>query len=78
MILVKAYDEKEKADWVKRRWELYIMMQMHPYIKAYNKPHSPEQWIHFPWEEGPKIEGQHIITQADMNKLNAIFKKRSN
>lgn len=75
----KAYEEKEREDWSKRRWELFILMQMHPHIKSYNKPTTPEKWIAFPWEkQNTPQDGTHIVTDAEINKLTQIFKKRSN
>lgn len=70
----KAYEQKEREDWIKRRWELFILMQMHPYIKQYNKPKTAERWIPFPWEkQNAPQEGAHVVTDGEVDKLTAIF-----
>lgn len=73
----KGYEEKEREDWTKRRWELFILMQMHPNIKTHNKPTTPELWIPFAWEKAvePQRADAHISAE-DVDKLTAIFAQR--
>ena len=76
-IRIKAYEDKEREDWSKRRWELFILMQMHPNIKPYNKPKSPELWIPFPWEKAAEpVKDSHVISNQEIDKLTEIFAKR--
>ena len=70
-------DEERRAreEWERARWMMYLMMQMHPYIKAHQKPGSPQAWIPFPWErkEMPK-GGEWIVTDEQTQMLNDMVR----
>lgn len=48
--------EEERHEWERARWQVYMMAQMHPYMKQ--KPKSPQEFVRFPWE----IEEQGKVT----------------
>ena len=69
----KGEDEKERVLWERARWQMFLTMQMHPHIKAHQKPKTPEAWIRFPWEKGQEITAeQTVVTNEEMERLNAI------
>lgn len=71
----KAAEEKDREDWEKRRWELFIMMQMHPHMKPHQKPKSPDKWIRFPWEKTSVDDAITEVTDNEVDKLTEIFKR---
>ena len=76
----KGEDEKEKILWERARWQMFLTMQMHPHIKAHNKPKTPEAWIRFPWEKGTETEVERAeVTAEQIQQLNALkeaFKRK--
>jgi hypothetical protein len=59
---------------------MFLAMQMHPNIKAHNKPKTPTEWVRFPWERGTEIMAENAeVTAEQIEQLNAIkeaFKRR--
>ena len=59
---------------------MFLTMQMHPNIKAHNKPKTPTDWIRFPWEREEQITAEKVeVTTEQIDKLNALkeaFKSR--
>lgn len=79
----KAYEKKNQEEWERARWQMFLVMQMHPNIKKAQKPGSPTAWIRFPWEnpaEGITAEDCHVNEeqQEQLDELlqNFINRKR--
>lgn len=60
-----AAAQRARQEWERARWQVFMMMQMHPYMKPHQKARTPQAWISFPWEkeagittEDTKINGQ--------------------
>lgn len=69
----KGENEKERVLWERARWQMFLIMQMHPNIKEHNKPRTPEAWIRFPWEKAQDITADDaVVNDVDMEKLNAL------
>ena len=48
-------------------------MQMHPNIKAHNKPKTPTEWVRFPWERTAEGTPEQVeVTAEQIEQLNAI------
>lgn len=50
----QRYDGKKEEyqeKWEIARWEIFMLMSMHPYIKASKKPKTPQSFYRFPWEK---------------------------
>ena len=74
---LKGWNEKERREWERARWQMFLLMQMHPNIKQNSKPKSPQDWIPFQWERkqekriaAPK---RCRISKKEMNRLKTIF-----
>ena len=72
----KGYEQKERRDWEKRRWELFIQMQLMPFVKQTSKPRTPDRWLTFPWEKDVTADVPTEVTEQEVDRLNAIFAKR--
>lgn len=62
--------------WELARWQMYMLMQMHPYIKKHNKNVRIEDWVRFPWEVKEKVRDvpERIgVTEEEVNELERIF-----
>jgi hypothetical protein len=78
----KAQERREQEEWERARWQMFLVMQMHPHIKKGQKPHTAQAWIRFPWEkaeagvtkEDCKVE-RHEVEQ--LGKLLKDFKART-
>lgn len=69
----KGEDEKEKTLWERARWQMFLVMQMHPNIKAHNKPKTPTEWVRFPWERTAEGTPEQVeVTAEQIEQLNAI------
>lgn len=66
--------------WERARWQMFLVMQMHPNLKAHNKPKTPTEWVRFPWEGGTETTPEKVeITAEQIEQLNALkeaFKKK--
>lgn len=50
-----------------------MVMQMHPNIKAHNKPNTPTEWVRFPWERNEEIAVEKVeVTAEQIEQLNAL------
>lgn len=69
----KGEDEREKIAWERARWQMYLVMQMHPNIKPHNKPKTPTEWVRFPWERPAEIAAEKVeVTEEQIQQLNAL------
>lgn len=79
---VQAWERRSQEEWERARWQMFLVMQMHPHIKKGQKPHSAQAWIRFPWEQ-PEVEvtkddckvETHEVEQ--LGKLLEDFKNRT-
>lgn len=46
----RAHKEAEQTKWELARWQMFLALQMQPFIKQQNKPKDAKAWITFPWE----------------------------
>lgn len=80
----KGLYEKKKEEWDVARWQMFLAMQMHPYIKSHQKPKTPQSWIQFAWEKDQteiNVEDvmiSNIQEQALNNILQTFINKRKN
>lgn len=81
----EGYVARERAEWERTRWQVFVMMQMHPYIKDHQKAKTPQTWIPFPWEklEEREVKPEDIrITASQRSTLDKMLRdfidKRSN
>ena len=52
---------------------MFLTMQMHPNIKAHNKPKTPDAWVRFPWEKGTEATPEKAeVTAEQIEQLNAL------
>ena len=52
---------------------MYLAMQMHPNIKAHNKPKTPDAWVRFPWERNAETAVEKAeVTAEQIEQLNAL------
>lgn len=71
----KAHERRSQEEWERARWQMFLVMQMHPNIKKSQKPGSPAAWIRFPWEnpvEGITIEDCHV-TEEQQEQLDELL-----
>jgi hypothetical protein len=75
---MEGKQEEERLSWEKARWQCFIMMRMHPYMKQ--KPNTPQEWIRFPWEqEHPDLEQVDCkVSEDEQERLKDIFSKIGN
>lgn len=77
----KARTETERAKWEMARWQMFIALQMQPFIKPQNKPKSAQAWIRFPWEKPDAVTkeeckvGKHEEEQLN-NMLQDFIRKQ--
>lgn len=76
---LKGWNERERREWERARWQMFLVMQMHPNIKQHHKPKSPQEWIPFDWERKPQerkaAPKRCKVTKKEMDKLKEIFSK---
>lgn len=80
---LKGYREAERSKWEVARWQMFLLMQMHPNIKKHQKPKSPQEWIPFEWERKKqerkaKAPKRCRVTKRERDKLNKIFSETIN
>lgn len=52
---------------------MFLVMQMHPNIKAHNKPKTPTEWVRFPWERTAEMTVEKAeVTEEQIQQLNAL------
>lgn len=65
--------EEERHEWERARWQMYMVVQMHPYLKQ--KPKTPQEWVKFPWEIEKPQEGINWQTsEEEAQRVREIFK----
>ena len=80
---LKGWREKERREWERARWQMFLLMQMHPNIKKQHKPKSPQEWIPFEWERKKQERKAAApkrcrVTKKEINRLNEIFSETIN
>lgn len=73
---VEGKAEEDRQKWEVARWQMFIAMQMHPYMKKGNKPSSPQRWIPFPWEKEMEREipkGSYKVTDSEKEKFKELI-----
>lgn len=76
---LEGYHNEQRNEWERARWQMFLVMQMHPHIKQGQKPNTPQQWIPFPWEkeEHKEIDPSACkLTDEQKEKLSKIFGKK--
>ena len=63
----EGYQQRQREEWELARWQMFLAMQMHPYIKQQNKAKTPQAWIPFEWEKEktPKKDARDILMTAE-------------
>ena len=71
---VKAKQEAEQAKWELARWQMFLALQMQPFIKPHSKPKDAKAWITFPWERVTEIKKEDCrITEQETEQLNKLL-----
>lgn len=77
---VKARQEEQQSRWELARWQMFLALQMQPFIKSHSKPKDAKAWITFPWEMVREVRKEDtIVTEEQSQQLNdwlADFIKR--
>ena len=63
----EGYQQRRREEWELARWQMFLAMQMHPYIKQQNKAKTPQEWIEFAWEKAqkPTRDARDILMTAE-------------
>lgn len=74
---LEGWHKKERIEWERARWQIFLLMQMHPNIKQHNKAKTPKEWIPFAWEiekkeRNPKAPVRCRLTKREKQKLMEI------
>ena len=74
----KGYHDKERAQWERSRWMMFLALQMQPFIKKHSKPSTPQSWIRFPWEteRWKEIRPEECVVTAEQAEKLTILAKR--
>lgn len=78
---IEGYQQRQRDEWDLARWQMFLAMQMHPYIKKENKAKTPQEWIEFAWErkqEEEKDLRKYILTDEQKGKMLEKFDKLKN
>ena len=83
LLRAEGHRDAERREWERARWQMFLLMQMHPNIKKHHKPKTPQEWIPFEWERKKRmIEAKAPkrckVTKKEMDKLEAIFNETIN
>lgn len=73
----KGKDEEAKEKWEIARWQLFIQMQMHPYIKKEQKAKNPQEWIPFGWEK-QETSSVDLSNKEDRDRILNILRNQRN
>jgi hypothetical protein len=60
------------------RWQMFLAMQMHPYIKPQKKAKTPHEWIAFAWDkedERPIPEDAGKVTQEEKDAFKRLYEE---
>lgn len=77
-IKMKARQESEQAKWELARWQMFLAMQMQPFVKPQNKPKDIRAWIPFPWEKATQekiTKDDCKITDTELEQLGILLKQ---
>ena len=72
----KGKVDEEREKWEIARWQLFIQMQMHPYIKQHQKARTPQSWIPFGWDkenDRPIPEDAGKVTQEEKDTFKRLY-----
>ena len=76
----KARREAEQSRWELARWQMFLALQMQPFVK--NKPKDIKAWIPFPWERVIEVRKEDCKVTNDearqLDNLLADFIRRQN
>lgn len=76
-LLREAEERKERKAWVLARWQMFLALQMNPYVKR--KPSTPALWAPFPWEREAEAEramdGDWSISGEERRELDRIMEE---
>ena len=76
----KARREAEQSRWELARWQMFLALQMQPFVK--NKPKDIKAWITFPWERVVEVRKEDCKVTNDearqLDNLLADFIRRQN
>jgi hypothetical protein len=79
-LLAEGFTQGQQEEWERARWQMFLLMQMHPYIKQHNKAKTPKDWIPFEWEKSKKDRKPNApikckITKKEKQRLMDIVSK---
>lgn len=72
---LKGYQQRQREEWELARWQIFLLMQMHPNIKPHEKAKTPQAWIPFPWERDNDEQHLPDISEEERTELGVFFKK---
>lgn len=77
LLRAEGHRDAERREWERARWQMFLLMQMHPNIKKHNKPKTPQEWIPFEWEKRREIRADAPrkckVTDKEKEMLKEIF-----
>lgn len=62
---VKARQEEQQSRWELARWQMFLALQMQPFIKSHSKPKDVKAWIMFPWERVKEVRKEDCKVTSD-------------
>ena len=68
----------QRDEWERARWQMFLAMQMHPYIKQHQKAKTPQEWIAFAWERSEQRSSdpsQFIMSKEERKAAIAMFER---
>ena len=70
----KARQEAEQSRWELARWQMFLALQMQPFVKQHSKPKNVQAWIRFPWEQQKEVKKEDIkVGTQETEQLNAML-----
>lgn len=70
----KARTEAERSKWELARWQMFLALQMQPFVKQHSKPKNVQAWIRFPWEQQKEVKKEDIkVGTQETEQLNAML-----
>lgn len=78
-VKMKARQEAQQAKWELARWQMFLAMQMQPFIKPHSKPKDIRAWIAFPWERVKEITRKDCkVTDMEIEQLGRLLEYYKN
>ena len=69
-----AQREAERSKWELARWQMFLALQMQPFIKQHSKPKTVQAWIRFPWERPEVVTKEDCkVTTEQTEQLNNML-----